>query len=922
MQSLARMCRAALPVLLAALAVFLAAAPTYAGEIEIRKVSENVLEVAGGEGAQAWSIRYGTLAFRNPLDSGVTARVAPGEGDRAWFAHGGWLRLIDTRRGLVIGRWRFPGTISNLKPAGDRVEVEMYDEAGIASVNFRRTVTFDPAAPRRPEWPANNFLWLRLPRTEADVLGSLAQKLIPREDARRRLAQLEQTLARDAHSPTIFLSHGRLLQALGDARSRESFERAVRVPEADFTELLPISSYLDEFGEHALAREAFDRGYRDFWQRGYDPRLVFFLVDRLILYGTPLRDRSPLPAELDQEIIERIYRLAPYDEAAELAWSYQAVSVARTGSPESARLWEERASDAVRSNEFANFWFGLVPDNTILLMMAVGLGVLLYVFVLYHRYHPQRKLDLAARERLLGPRPTISLAWLKKCSPLEIGLYILVAVGVYAFVFWRLPLFESVFAKVIMGTFLLTPFTALYLIVMYARHRGALPGPAVPPGDDFFFEFKQWDGRRWATFLTVTLVAWYFMASTAYTPLQFWSDWTGGTYGKNQEDPWWLWFGALFAFPACSLNTALVVVYLFFDWPRRRRARQQAGIPRRLAFFGLEYWSRRDRFGFLLMVLAAWLAVGMLANCVQGILRVAGAPVALATGNLAGPMNTWWLENRLPQSPERDLWLAVSYHRSGENEKAERLYRSLPQSAIASNNLGVLLKDSGREAEAQQAWRRALELDPSLAEAALNLGQPPASLWTEFHREYNPGRPMLAPPPMASLARAAMGGSWTGAYTRLLAGPFRLQEVQKATGTQVAKPLPFFFLLVMALALAMNFLIPSREVTVAPSPRHAVWETLLPGTSPTWGIMGGLLLWWWMYFLVQGLLLAWKDTSRILTFITIPNLSRNYAVPGLTMEELLRIGGPINPGWTWVLVVPLVIFAVNFYLVWRGRRAA
>ena len=46
---------------------------------------------------------------------------------------------------------------------------------------------------------------------------------------------------------------------------------------------------------------------------------------------------------------------------------------------------------------------------------------------------------------------------------------------------------------------------------------------------------------------------------------------------------------------------------------------------------------------------------------------------------------------------------------------------SIPAEATAYYNLGVLAQDAGKEAEAIELYRRALELDPQLAEAHYNL---------------------------------------------------------------------------------------------------------------------------------------------------------------------------------------------------------
>jgi tetratricopeptide (TPR) repeat protein len=63
-------------------------------------------------------------------------------------------------------------------------------------------------------------------------------------------------------------------------------------------------------------------------------------------------------------------------------------------------------------------------------------------------------------------------------------------------------------------------------------------------------------------------------------------------------------------------------------------------------------------------------------------------------------------------------------HLAGRLGDAEKIYREAPQpDATVLFNLAVLLEDSGREDEAMQVYRRALELDPELADAHFNLAR-------------------------------------------------------------------------------------------------------------------------------------------------------------------------------------------------------
>jgi hypothetical protein len=376
-----------------------------------------------------------------------------------------------------------------------------------------------------------------------------------------------------------------------------------------------------------------------------------------------------------------------------------------------------------------------------------------------------------------------------------------------------------------------------------------------------------------------------------------------------------------------AVPLSLFVLYRRYLPQRRldRGSQRPSGIVgSRLGFTNLQYWSRRQRVAFLMVVFGGWMASGLVSVYTQAILRAASIPLALGMGSFAGPVNVWHLETRLPATAERDLLLAMAYQHSGEVGKAEQTYRRIPQFAESWNNLGVILRNAGKDQEAQQAFEQALSINPGLAEAALNLGRPPSDDWTRFHHEYLPGRPMLATPKRQQMDQAFLGSTRNQVWLRALAGPYagtnvgELISLTSGTGGLDANVLaPGLFLALAVLALVLLFVIPIREVTQAPGPRHWIWEVLAPGTSPRWGVLGGVVLLGWCYLMVQWLL-AWRFGSPyIMTSIALPSLSRVYLVE-MTSAAILKL---INPPWEWVYLAPALLFLVNLVVVWRGRSA-
>jgi tetratricopeptide (TPR) repeat protein len=719
----------ALPTLLA---VFLAVLPG-ASQVRLEQAADQVLVISGGSGTQAWQIRYDSpsgLVDRKPI-------LEVAEGASAWFGHGLWLRRLDTSKGVVTGRWRMPFNITGLKAEGVKVRVDFEDRGGDRV--FRETVVLDPAAPQIPERPLHHLLLLRYSFVEPNWVfrprsGNFLA--VTAAEAKTLLPRMEEAVRRDPFSPWFQVLLAHLQQAAGDPRFVETLRAAVNNPHTDYTELFRLSARLDETGQADLAREAFERGYRDFLSRGLDPRQFTILITRLALYPVSF-DR--IPAERRDEILLRLYRLSPASEGADVAMRWRIRQLEQEGQSESASAWRARLQQAhaMGLSFWVTEWTSLL-DPLILLVASTVLAGLASLIILYLRYRPQKRLDQAAGQR--------------------------------------------------------------------------------------------------------------------------------------------------------------------------------AGFR----FLCMEYWDRRDRLRFFLVVLAAWLSVGLLSQLVNGILRVASVPVSLYGGSFAGPRNVWFLEERLPATPQRDLHLALAYQQSGEREKAASIYRRLPQFAVSWNNLGVLLKEAGKEGEARGAFEEALRLDPSLSEAALNLGRPASDPWTTQYRTYFPGKPMIAPPGRRQSLDAFLGTTWAGLALGSLGGPY-LYRPDASLGVELPLPvrlLPAVMTLLMALALALLFVIPVREVTVAPEPRHWIGEVFFPGLSPRWGYAGGVVLLGWIYLLIQFFLFWRLGTPNILASIAVPNVVRSYGVAG-TGSDFLRL---INPSWIWIYAAPVVLFVVNLRMVLSGRR--
>ena len=343
---------------------------------------------------------------------------------------------------------------------------------------------------------------------------------------------------------------------------------------------------------------------------------------------------------------------------------------------------------------------------------------------------------------------------------------------------------------------------------------------------------------------------------------------------------------------------ALLLFWLhrFFRYYPQRRLdlAQRPGLD---GVFHTEYWSRGERVGFLLVALTGLAAFALFEGILNGKHSLGEAPFTFGMGNLAGETTRNFLKS-LPPTPERDLYLAMSWQQSDDRAKAEQLYRRLPDFAESWNNLGVILKEEGQDRDAQQAFEKALELDPQLNEAALNLGRKPADLWTAQYGRYFPGRPMLAPPRAKHTETALSGGSLPQTIVRAMAHPFETLELQRQTmdSTAPRTEAVVFLLLVGAFVFAFLSLsvIPYRDVTQPPAKGEWIWATLFPGLASDWGYLAWPVLTAWSYLLIQLFLFRFVGTPYVIEFVGLPNFMRAYGVSaGRMFGEL----GGLNPGW-------------------------
>lgn len=376
-------------------ACFAGALDGRSADAQMRLPSDNIIEISGGSGSHAWTIRYGTGTFH-------TKKFVTSDGHRAWLSHGGWLRLIDTEKGVVVGRWHFPGSMVHLTPVGRSLQIQMEEKEG--NRIFTRLTTFDPEGHETISyWPSGNLTLNRVPFIEVESLWGTSAKvgilsadwrLTSDQEPSKLISTLEEASRRDPLDPAIRIALWRVLRDVQDPRAPRILEESLSIPSTDFTEMLPIASLLEALDEPAAARRAFEAGYQDYLNRGNDPRLNTALIGKLILYPSKLSSPPDFATDRGRELMERHYRLGPYCESADLAWTAYARIMDQQGRAEDARKWRARSVEASHTSIFLlPRRFTLFSDILLLIIIAALASAGLYPFLLWIRYRPQRRAD-------------------------------------------------------------------------------------------------------------------------------------------------------------------------------------------------------------------------------------------------------------------------------------------------------------------------------------------------------------------------------------------------------------------------------------------------------------------------------------------------------------------------------------------------
>ena len=323
-------------------------------------------------------------------------------GGRVFYAVRADLLELDTERGAVSRRVRFPAAIDEIAPQGDdalQIQLLFFDADWTTERTHHVRYHIDGAPPPQTAWSDPRVSSFAALHDSSGVFHSVVQGDVEDEEKlrwklgelrgaedvederiHRIIERLQKAYERDPTNPYYPWYIGEMWTHLGDEqRAAQAFQRAAE-SDAVWRDLLDVSTRLEDAGAHEQGQAAFDRGYDKVREAGIAPERLTSLVRMTMILMPSSGDHagSSLRAALAAEDSEQVHRLAgryarlfPYAEGAHRGWSALADWFEERGEAQLADTWRERAQTNLEQG------CGMLgPEDRQALMLDRGLWVI------------------------------------------------------------------------------------------------------------------------------------------------------------------------------------------------------------------------------------------------------------------------------------------------------------------------------------------------------------------------------------------------------------------------------------------------------------------------------------------------------------------------------------------------------------------
>ncbi|MBA2662753.1 MAG: hypothetical protein H0U74_10690 [Bradymonadaceae bacterium] len=330
---------------------------------------------------------------------------------RTFYAVHAGLLEIDPSAGQIVGRVRFPATISALNVVeGDASSLMVtlrHENYSLPDADRELVVRhhLDARGPGQLRWggrPAETFSVWRDASFRAQTPDSKALA----EDYLQMLAELERA---DTTNPFFaFLAGEQYQRAQLEEEAFAAFERAANTPRASFSDLYMLSVKLEGAGARAAAHVAFERGFAAMEADGIRPeRLLSLIAYAVTFFG--IREVIEQAVERGDVahvdlLVSRVQRVFPFVEGGPHAWRALADWMQEQGRADLAQKWRAHAAQAESGAFFEMSTKAAQVDRFLNAIAGLSLALILIALIVGMR-------GGVARRRLREAQPEAGGRW-------------------------------------------------------------------------------------------------------------------------------------------------------------------------------------------------------------------------------------------------------------------------------------------------------------------------------------------------------------------------------------------------------------------------------------------------------------------------------------------------------------------------------
>ena len=221
-------------------------------EVRLEKPSKNIVEIVS-DGPKPWKLPF--YFNQNPATT-----LVPVSADQSLFVLGGVLHLIDTKNGVVIGRWIFPLRIDSVDVDGPKFLVHT-----VGDLMPLQTTIIESGSPQPPYAMGQSLLAHRLAVYEgasfdepahfqakvrkAPAVGLEDRQPLSRTEAERLIVDVEDAVRRNPFQPRFAVVLALLMKDAGRKEADSVFRQAMERPTNFYGEIFPIAGDLEAVGQ-------------------------------------------------------------------------------------------------------------------------------------------------------------------------------------------------------------------------------------------------------------------------------------------------------------------------------------------------------------------------------------------------------------------------------------------------------------------------------------------------------------------------------------------------------------------------------------------------------------------------------------------------------------------------------------------------